>query len=421
MRICFIADANSIHTRRWVEYFCKPENEVFILSTVRNPEPMEGVVIYDLFTGKSVRPNAENITAESKWSLRSLLRRTPNNKMGNFIVLAARNIYENAFISRTRSLYRTFRLGGNAKAIVKKLQPDLVHCLRLPIEGYIGWLVGYRPLVISSWGCDFVLFANKYLPFRWLTKKALNRADVHFADNIRDRYLAEIYGFSPLKLTAEVPGWGGLKLNEFPLHGKDSSIREKIGVAPDTNLLLSPRGFISRFTDTRALILALPRVVESFPNTLCLLIGDMRSPGYLRLKTLVRKLKIEKYCRFINRLKYPEFLNHLAASDIIVSVSLYDGCSISMLEGMACGVIPIMSSDFPKKEWITDGWNGYLFNPRDPENIAQAIIKALGNKDNFEMMRQRNRHIVEERADYYTNMKVAENIYHELIKRVSTY
>jgi len=341
--------------------------------------------------------------------------------MGNFIVLAARNIYENAFISRTRSLYHTFRLVGNARAIVKKLQPDLVHCLRLPIEGYIGWLVGYRPLVISSWGCDFVLFANKYLPFRWLTKEALNRADVHFADNIRDRYLAEIYGFSPLKLTAEVPGWGGLKLNEFPLRGKDSSIREKIGVTSDTNLLLSSRGFIPPFTDTKALILALPRVVERFPNTLCLLIGDMRSPGYLRLKTLARKLKIGKYCRFINRLKYPEFLNHLAASDIIVSVSLYDGCSISMVEGMACGVIPIMSSDFPKKEWITDGWKGYLFNPRDPENIAQVIIKALENKDDFEMMRQRNWQIVKERADYYTNMKVAEKIYHELINRVSIY
>jgi glycosyltransferase involved in cell wall biosynthesis len=88
---------------------------------------------------------------------------------------------------------------------------------------------------------------------------------------------------------------------------------------------------------------------------------------------------------------------------------------------MACGVIPIMSSDFPKKEWITDGWNGYLFNPRDPENIAQVIIKALGNKDDFEMMRQRNWHIVKERADYDTNMKVAEKIYHDLVKRVSIY
>lgn len=82
MKICFIADANSIHVRRWVEYFCKPENEVYILSAVRNPEPMEGVVIYDLFTGKPAGPNAENITTESKWSLRLLLRRAPNNKRG---------------------------------------------------------------------------------------------------------------------------------------------------------------------------------------------------------------------------------------------------------------------------------------------------------------------------------------------------
>jgi glycosyltransferase involved in cell wall biosynthesis len=244
----------------------------------------------------------------------------------------------------------------------------------------------------------------------------MGRADVHFADNIRDRYLAEIYGFSPLKLTAEVPGWGGLKLEEFKRYPGNNTIREELGITADTNLLLSPRGFTSPFTvtDTRALILALPRVVERFPNTLCLLIGDMSSPGYSKLKTLAGKLKVEKYCRFINRLKYTEFLKHLAASDIIISVSLYDGCSISLIEGMACGVIPIMSDDLPKAEWVKDGWNGYLFNPRDPVSITDAIIKALENKDDFEVIQQRNRQIVEERADYYKNMKIAEEIYHRI-------
>ena len=134
------------------------------------------------------------------------------------------------------------------------------------------------------------------------------------------------------------------------------------------------------------------------------------------MKTLATKLKVEKYCRFINRLKYPEFLNYLEASDVIVSVSLYDGCSISLIEGMACGVIPVMSTDFPKTEWVTDGWNGYLFNPRNPENIAHVIIKALENKDAFETMRQRNRHIVEEKANYHKNMKTAEEIYRRLVE-----
>lgn len=414
MRICFIADANSIHARRWIEYFCKPENEVFILSTGRNPEPIEGVEVYDLYTGKTV--TADSVVIKNKRDLRSLLTGALNNKIGNSIIWTMKKLYENAFISRARAIYHIFRLLGRARAMVKKLQPDLVHCLRLPLEGYIGGLVGYHPLVISSWGCDLVLFARRYFIFRWLTHKALSQADLFFADNTRDKYFATIFGFSPSKPNVVMLGTGGLKSDEFPLYHKDSSYKKVLGIAPDTNLLLSPRGFTSPFTNTEALILALPQVIKRFPNTLCILIGNKRSPGYLKLKAMAEKLGIEKYCQFVNLLKHPDFLNYLAASDIMISVSLYDGTSISMLEGMACGVIQITSDDLPQQEWITDGWNGYLFNPRDTENIAAVIIKALENKDNFEIMRKRNWDIVRERADYYENMKIAEGLYCKLVE-----
>ena len=88
-----------------------------------------------------------------------------------------------------------------------------------------------------------------------------------------------------------------------------------------------------------------------------------------------------------------------------------------MLECMAYGIIPIMSNHSPIQEWVTDGQNGYLFNPRDPENIGQVIVKALKNKDNFEVMRQRNWALLEERADYYKNVKIAEELYRKVVKR----
>jgi glycosyltransferase involved in cell wall biosynthesis len=75
-----------------------------------------------------------------------------------------------------------------------------------------------------------------------------------------------------------------------------------------------------------------------------------------------------------------------------------------------------MSNHSPIQEWIIDGWNGYLIDPTNPAQIAQTIIKALKNKDNFEIMRQRNWNILRERADHYKNMKVVEEMYCELIK-----
>ncbi len=411
MKICFIAHANSIHARRWVEYFCKPGNEVFILSTTRNPRPLEGAVVYDLFTGKPVVPQAENITVISKWSLRSLLKRVLSTRVGSSLIL-------NKFTSGIILLYRTFRLAGKASAIVKKLQPDLLHCLRFPIEGYIGGLIGYRPLVISSWGSDFVFFANKYFLLRWLTKNAIRRVDAYIPDTTRDKHIAVLYGFSPGKPTLVLPVTGGLKLDEFPPYRmpRDNVHRKKIGVDPDTNLLIMTRRFKSPYANTQALIEAMPQITKVFHNTLCVLVGDIPSPGYSQLRSLAEKLGTGEYVRFINWLGYSDFVNYLAASDIMVSVGLYDGCPVSMLEGMVCGVIPVMSNDFPIQEWITDNWNGYLFDPRDPESIAQAIVRALKNKDSFETMRKRNWDILAERADYYRNMKIAEELYHKLVQ-----
>jgi len=49
VKICFIADANSVHARRWIEYFCKPGNEVHILSTTYCAKPVEGTIVHNLF------------------------------------------------------------------------------------------------------------------------------------------------------------------------------------------------------------------------------------------------------------------------------------------------------------------------------------------------------------------------------------
>ena len=66
MRICFIADASSIHARCGVEYFCKLENEAFVLSTLRNPQPIEEVKVYDLYGKKMVTLDGRYVVAKGK-------------------------------------------------------------------------------------------------------------------------------------------------------------------------------------------------------------------------------------------------------------------------------------------------------------------------------------------------------------------
>ena len=154
MKICFIADGNSIHARRWIEYFCKPENEIHILSTSYCTKPIEGAVVHNLPTaGKSDIP-IDGIGVRSvSYSSNLLPEQRHSINIGKLI---PRGLRESEIFNVVYSLYRVFKFKNKAKIIVEKLQPDLVHCLRLPIEGWIGGLVGCRPLVMTTFGNDMV-------------------------------------------------------------------------------------------------------------------------------------------------------------------------------------------------------------------------------------------------------------------------
>lgn len=416
MKICFIADANSIHARTWIEYFCNsPDYEVFILSTTRNPLPIRGAIIYDLKTSMMITSSskiAKVVPSNSTllvWRLIGYIKSTSLKKFFAYQIDNRKQLH------KLRLVYKIFQFKGKVRDIIKTLQPDLVHCLRLPIEGYIGGLVGYCPLAISTWGNDLVYHAKEYYILRQLTRRALSITDLYFPDNIRDKYIAEVFGFSPLKFLQVMPASGGLKLEEFPLHHKDSSARKELRFDRNANLVISSRGFKNFYINTSALIQAIPAIVKIYPNTIFIMDGNTNSLAYRQLEKLTQDLKVERYCRFTHRLSRPNLLNYFAASDIMVSVTLYDGWPISLLEGMAYGLIPVMSNHSPIQEWVTDGWNGYLFDPRDSDSIAEAIIRALNNKDNFEEMRKRNWALLEERADYWKNMKIAEEMYRQVI------
>lgn len=64
----------------------------------------------------------------------------------------------------------------------------------------------------------------------------------------------------------------------------------------------------------------------------------------------------------------------------MVSAPTSDGVSSSIIEGMACGAVPV-ASDLPTvREWVEHGENGLLVEPRDIEALSDAIINLLKNE-----------------------------------------
>jgi glycosyltransferase involved in cell wall biosynthesis len=57
-----------------------------------------------------------------------------------------------------------------------------------------------------------------------------------------------------------------------------------------------------------------------------------------------------------------------------------EGLGIVLLEGMAAGIPVIGSNTFGIDEVIKDGVNGLLSKPRDPEDLAEKILRIRNDR-----------------------------------------
>lgn len=66
---------------------------------------------------------------------------------------------------------------GHLKALLRKLQPDVLHVHYATGYGTLGRICGFRPWILSVWGSDVYDFPYKSPLNRWLIAKNLQAAD----------------------------------------------------------------------------------------------------------------------------------------------------------------------------------------------------------------------------------------------------
>lgn len=110
------------------------------------------------------------------------------------------------------------------------------------------------------------------------------------------------------------------------------------------------------------------------------------------------------------------FLN---ASNAFISLPKTDQFASSIMEGMACGSIPILSNLSVYKQYLKDKENAFFVNPDDPEEIASAVNFCIDNPSIREEFYTINRRIIEEEEDWSNNAKKMEELFEALIARRS--
>ena len=105
------------------------------------------------------------------------------------------------------------------------------------------------------------------------------------------------------------------------------------------------------------------------------LVGDGPLKKVLREKA--ERLGIEDSVHFVGaRQDVPDLL---AAFDLFVLPSLWEGLPLVLLEASAAGKAMIATAVDGTKEIIQDGVNGMLVPPENPDALAEAILKAASD------------------------------------------
>ncbi len=204
----------------------------------------------------------------------------------------------------------------------------------------------------------------------------------------------------------------GIDSNLFSRGTDGYSFREKYGITGKIILFV---GRLSKVKGLNYLIDAMPEILNEMPDAILLIVG----PDFglqMGLRRRVKQLFIEKKVLFTGYLPDDELVGSYAASDLFVFPSLAESFGIVLLEAMAMGKPVIATNVGVAHDLIRNGVNGFLVEPRRPDQIAKTVISLLKNGNLAIKMGNVNRKIASEYSWDNITQTICE-VYRELCGR----
>jgi glycosyltransferase EpsD len=131
-------------------------------------------------------------------------------------------------------------------------------------------------------------------------------------------------------------------------------------------------------------ILALKKILASYPDTCLLIAGNGPEKG--NLEETVRALGLQDNVRFLG---YTTQLHrYLKAADVEIACSYREGLPLNVLEAMLCGKPVVASDNRGHREVIKEGINGFIVNADDADAYADAVCRILSGEMNSSLIRE---------------------------------
>lgn len=228
----------------------------------------------------------------------------------------------------------------------------------------------YTPLM---WRVDRVVFGCDFQLKHWRKKYRLANRKCEYIYNGVDQTL-----FSPNAIERSV-----------------SNLRESFGLS-DTDFVIGTVGQLRPEKHQRDLIITVQRLRMLGISAQALLVGSGSEEKALR--NLSEELDVSASIKFIGELK--DVRPALLACNVFALTSLSETFSNAALEAMAMGRAVVLSDAGGAGEMVSEGVNGFLFQPGDIDKLAQILALLAKDSELVKQMGQAARCSVEEKFSF---------------------
>ena len=246
--------------------------------------------------------------------------------------------------------------GGNAALlrrlpeVVRWLRPieaDWLHAHYLTSHGTLAWLsrcLGIRAqLAGSAWGSDILVTPQRGGLWRWVTQRVLAACDLTTSDS---RHMAQC-----------MRDLGAREVMVFPFGLESLPARTH---PKDDHLFFANRG-LEDIYNPLGVVDAFARLARDLPEAQLIVAhdGSMR----MAMQSRVHELGLADRVQFVGRLDAIQQALAYARARWYMSLPRSDSVSVSVLEAMAHGCIPLLSDLPANRELVAHGDNGWILPP----------------------------------------------------------
>ena len=378
LKIVFFADAGVEHTVRWVRFFAQAGHEVHVIS-------------WNDFSKGSASYRLDDIKAPFyPANVHILGGRRPESGV-------AYGLWVLQLILQIR-------------ALVKRINPDLLHSHAVGAHAWITLLLPSSKSVMTPWGTDVLIDMKRSRINRFLSLMALKRSTVITVD--ADHMKKELVNFGVDSAKIKVI-YFGTDTEFYSRSLKDrSEVRRKYNFRDDDVVVISTRT-LNPIHDVFLTLKAVPEALKGNSKLKFVIASD--GSERQEMEGFVAERGLHGDVVFPGYVTMREMVALLSASDIYVSSSRADaGLAASTAEAMAVGLPVFVSDNSENRLWVEGA--GILFEDGCVEGITQGIIHLAGNKTLMSSLGRNGRARISKENDYKTEMGKVNDLYLTICK-----